>query len=167
MVCACEFAHSCPPRTQNASTVYPENCSDRFFPFLRCMNKLCRVKKRAKRAPLPWVVQAVRSSAHHSYIWFFYLAFIYFLWELGFGQPGWLIRGRSDRLEDMMNVEDENEGEFEPCQLSTTPPTPSSSLFLSPSCIFKELRGHSESEWTMTTGRCSPHLSLSHRALPT
>lgn len=77
------------------------------------------------------------------------------------GQWERLIRGRIDGLEDMM-VAEENGGVYlshTNSLLTRHPPEPSFSL--SPSCIFKELRGHSESEWTMTTGRCSPHLLLS------
>lgn len=75
--------------------------------FLHSTNNLCQVKK---RAPLPWVVQAVRSSAHHSYIWF---RLLFTSSETSaFRRRGWLIRGWSDRLEDLMNVADENEGEF-------------------------------------------------------
>lgn len=70
------------------------------------------------------------------------------------------------QLTQLPQRQDQNwqtEGGFYASSVALHQPQPPLTPFLSPLCIFKEPRGRSESEWTMTVGRCSPQHRLSMR----
>lgn len=125
-------------------------------PFLHC-TKLCQGMSSSEDSPTPACKLKCLSFLHFGHFLFTSFTLV--------TRPQVRARRATNKGKystgGCMNALDENEGEFWAMPTLYFPlPHLLPSLFLSPSCIFKELRGHAESEWTMTTGRCSPHLLL-------
>lgn len=159
--------------TQKTS-IEPEDCTD-LFPLFTLYEQAMSRWDKSKESTAPRGCTGCEISSFLSLI----PSFIYFLWDLGFWRRGRLKKkrgGSSDQLEDMMNVADENEGEFSAMPTLYLPPntTPPPLLFLL--SFFHHLAFSKSWEaiakvnepWPQAD---APHISLSlplsHRAFPT